>query len=372
MQKYNVIKKYTLVPMLILVFCFSLLLVACENPNKTPQDVKIRYEKLINTYSQNDTFLFGTKDSERGSTIVVQYNNPELASKIKSDFAYDNLHLRYRSLETIQANILKYTFRYFEVWKDSFYNLENYNQKEINKLYKSIDVLDNHLNTFNQKKLEFERDFERLGDNVAMIQAVNKFTFEYNKLIEASFDFIDGFKSFHIKHIAPTDNHSLNSAQRILDEGYLMVAKYVYYENILPLNFYTGTFGICDQINIMHNNMSTYVITNALQLPVRVLGDYITAKLCETEIDDELTNKLTNILYTANSFKQAFEVYMSNYNLLDNATLLRVKLELVDGMTLNDYVNNLSTKKRICYNQRAVMLLDVFANYKQIINELLN
>lgn len=356
-----------------MLFASAFMLTACENPNKTPANIKEKYEGIIRKYNNELVKLFGDSENGEGNTIVVKFNDPAIENKIYNNLGIDEISLRYRALDDIQSRILKYIFRYYEVWHQSFYDYASeYNQKDINKLYYKVADFEKSLARFNSAKLIFESEIDAIGNTSIVATTINKFTFEYNKLIEVSFDLIDYFKTLHVKYVAGEDTHSLNSAQRMLDEGYYNIAKYVYYENVLPLNYSTGSYGICDQVEIMKNKTSNYVLINDLSAPVRLLGDNITAELCETEFDDELTSKLANIVYTCTTFNQAFAVYLSKYHTFDNYTLLRVKLDLFNGMTLSEYVDSFSPMEKITYNFFKLFFNKTYVDYGYIFNELLN
>jgi len=373
LKNNNMIKLITCSLVFIMFFVSAFMLTACENPNKTPMNIKEKYNGIIRKYNTENTNLFGDSENIEGNTVVVKYNNPVIESKIYDSLDVDDVSLRYRALSEIQANMLKYIFRYYEVWHQPFYEYAGeYNQKEINKFYDKVLGFEKSLARFNNAKLVFESEIDAIGNTSIVATTINKFTFEYNKLIETSFSLIDYFKSLHVKYIAGEDNHSLNSVQRMLDEAYYNIAKYIYYENILPLNYSTGSYGICDQVELMKNKANSFVMINTLNAPLTLLGDNITAELCETEFNDVLTNKFANIVYTCASFNQEFTVYLENYNTFDNYTLLRVKLNLFAGMNLNDYVNGFSPMNKIIYNFSNMFFNKTFVNYSYIFNEMLN
>lgn len=362
---------------LILIVCSSLsLFIACGNPNKTIEQVQNRYQEMVNTYKTEKVEFFGDTSAKQSKTIVVKFNEPEVRGKIASS-NNDEVTLRFRALNDIQANLLKFIFRYYENWNESFYeNLKSYDyeQKELNALFEKIENLDNALKNFQSIKDTFEADIIMLNVEGSEVAIINQFAYEYNKVIEKSIEFVDYFRSFHLKTIFGGDTKitNVNSGQRLLDEAYLNLAKYVYYSNVDVYNYSIGKNGICDQLDLMKNSASKFVFIDALQIRLSDLGSNITNELCQTIFDDTLTNKLDNIDYNSSLFKQSLNIYLSLQDNLDYYTLLRVELGLIEGISINDYVENFNIDESIAYQNRMYMVDFLYPEYINLINELLS
>mgnify|MGYP004669684239 CR=1 FL=1 len=362
---------------LILIICSAFcLFVACGNPNKTIEQVQNRYQEMVNTYKKENVEYFGDTSANLSKTIVIKFNEAEVRAKISSENS-DDVSLRFRALNDIQANLLKYIFRYYENWNESFYNnLKNYDyeQKELNTLFEKIENLDKALATFKEIKNTFEADVVMLNVEGSEIAIVNQFVYQYNKVIEKSIDFVDYFRAFHLKTIFDGEAKitNVNSAQRLLDEAYLNLAKYIYYSNIDVYNYSIGNKGICDQLDLMKNKSNKFVFINSLSLGLSNLGANITNELCQTIFDDELTNKLSNIDSNSSLFKQSLNIYLSLKDELYYYTLLRVELGLIEGISINDYVANFGISESVAYQNRMYMVDFLYPEYLSLINELLN
>lgn len=325
------------------------------NPNKTILEVESRYQEMINKYKNENAYFFGEELQGLGKTIVIKYNDAELSNSITNGTGYNDLSLRLTALDDVQANLLKYVFRYYENWNESFFDnlaMYDYEQKELNELFAKMEELDNSLAAFKDKKTSFENEMVALILEGSKETVVSQFTYEYNKLIEKSIEFIEYFIDMHLKYMfnTTTDISNINSGQRQLDEAYFSLAKFVYYANVNVYNYSTGENGICDMLELMKNRGSEHVYIDSLSAPIVNLGVNISLELSQTVFDDDLTNKLTNIKYTGDLFNQALASYLSLYNDLDQYSLLRVKLGLINGVSLESFVKNLNVDEKIAYD----------------------
>ena len=366
-------KKFLVVIALILIavpLCFS-----CGNPNKNILEVETRYQQLINKYKTEEAYFFGEKADGFGKTIVLKYNDPALENSILNGTGSDDISLRLTALNLVQGNILKYIFRYYENWNESFYDnlsMFDFEQKELNELYAKMEKLDLDLEYFKSKKNEFENEMMSVSIPSLKATVISQFTFEYNKIIESSIDFVEYFKDMHLKYIfsGKTDISNINSASRQLDDAYFSLAKFIYYSNVFVYNYSTGENGICDMLELMENRGSEFIYLNYLQSPLGFIGENISVELSQTVFNDALNNKLTNIKYTGDLFNQSLESYLSLYSNLDQYSLLRVRLNLVDGVTLDSFVNNFAVDEKIAYDNLYNLQTFLFPKHIEMIEEL--
>jgi len=350
---------------------------ACGNPNKTILEVETRYQEMINKYKNEDAYFFGEELDNFGKTIVIKYNDAELSNSILNGTGDSDLSLRLTALNNVQANLLKYIFRYYENWSESFFDnlsMYDYEQKELNELFAKMEKLDNSLNYFKTKKTTFENEMMAVALERSKETVVSQFTYEYNKLIESSIEFVEFFRNMHLKHIfsTTTDISNINSGQRQLDEAYFSLAKFVYYSNVYAYNYSTGENGICDMLELMQNVGSEYVYIDSLLLPLTNLGANISIELSQTVFDDALTNKLINIKYTGDLFNQALDSYLSLYGDLDHYLLLRIKLGLINGVTLESYIKNLDVDEKIAYDNAYNLQTFLYPEMLEMMAELTN
>ena len=344
-----------LVLVIALIVCSFPLLFACGNPNKATFEVEHRYQAMINKYKNEEAYFFGEEPYKEGKTIVIKYNDASISHRILNGSGSDDLSLMLSALGDVQANLLKYIFRYYENWNASFFeniSMYDYEQKEINELYAKVENLDNALEVFKEKKKTFENEMIAVLLDGSKETVVSQFTYEYNKVIEKAIDFVEYFRDLHVKYIFSTTTNisNINAGQRQLDDAYLSLAKYVYYTNVNIYNYSTGENGVCDMTELMRNRGSQHIYINDIDGSLSMLGTNISLELSQTVFNEDLTNKLVNIEYTGALFNQALDSYLSLYENLDQYLLLRVELGLIDGVSLEDFVKNLDVDEKIAYD----------------------
>lgn len=141
---------------------------------------------------------------------------------------------KYRALNEVYQRMLVLIFNYYANHNGRFFEyidqLELVNT-EVNELFARLRTLQTETNKFVQHKENFEKSIFGLSSPIALGN-LDTLYFNYNKLIEASLNFVNYFKDLHKTYFFPTDVITESGVHRLVDEALLMLAEAIYYDNI--------------------------------------------------------------------------------------------------------------------------------------------
>lgn len=141
---------------------------------------------------------------------------------------------KYRALNEVYQRMLVLIFNYYANHNGRFFEyidqLELVNT-EVNELFARLRNLQKETDKFIQHKESFEKSIFGLSSPIALGNLDNLY-FNYNRLIEASLNFVNYFKDLHKTYFFPEDVVTESGVHRLVDEALLMLAEAIYYDNI--------------------------------------------------------------------------------------------------------------------------------------------
>lgn len=344
-------------------------------------DVESYYNNMVDKYSYNvsgesnvekRSYIFDQRSTDGkvpGTSMKITYKGKlgkgieSIGSTYSSSVEYDTkLYNRYFALVNVEQKLLDWTYNYYTSWADNLYDSyalikHDIKQDDVEKLYKKVKKLDEKIEEFVKAKDQVEDEINAITFGGAI--DLTSFTYAFNDIIEASFDFVNAFKDFHVKYIWNTytfgDNNETNKnlLDRLIDEAYLNMAQVIYYENVKSYEYRE-----CDLnqlIQYAEVNNKNYVITGLLfKDDVKLNGDnnsvsvyYNTDKKLYSADDVKLAvnetynSKLEQYLYYLKSYNQKISIYKDVYTKLNFYKYNQIRLG--DGtMNLEDYKSTLS------------------------------
>ena len=182
----------------------------------------------------------------------------------------------YYGILKVQDSIANGVYNYYNNWANRFYYSIakcKVDKNEVKEFNKRMDNLVNVTRAFNNAKRVFETSCTTASGTNVHTFVFNSFAKVYNDFIECSINFVDYFKTLHLKYVIGDNAYVISeqagsdSVQRIKDEAILNIAKVLYYENLKSANY-----SDCN------------------------LSD-LTKDLVESENADALTNKYAKVLF---------------------------------------------------------------------------
>lgn len=171
-----------------------------------------------------------------GLNAAILNNNPE---ETESELVYSQLTQIYQRL-------FSSIFNYYANYNESFYAYvddEGIESKEVDLLYKKLDNLIKATEELNKEKTSFENSLINISKNISgriVLDRVPTLYYRYNKVVDASLEFVNYFKDLHKKYIYKINHYDLpvsenldkTSVDRYVDEAILLLAEAIYYENV--------------------------------------------------------------------------------------------------------------------------------------------
>ncbi len=401
------------------------LLVGCDK-TRTVDDIKNYYETMkakyiVETKGENNStstssklFLKIVGENDTGKSkfkdaITIQYDIPELNSEYKN--TSNSLECRYTALTQIQQPLLDAIFNYYEKWKDNFYTgIKLVNSKHLNddltRIYDKLVALDEELGRFNSSLTKFERDVNVLGFEDVNRSVITTYTLSVNKLIRASYDFVNTFKDVHKKYIYRDNKYSfkdgvgtIDTLNRVVDEAKLQLA-YVQYlqlnalsDSECDLSALTKTLLSARSGDSINNNDFVYNFNKStesgIQTNEEIIKKYVNAKGQQTDYsgrvftDDEIKNweqgkstneqeYITRMNYCIDIFDQKLQVVNNLIPQMDMYKYYRVVYEQDTSITLDAYRESLSSINKANLYAYERFVNETVQNYMAQISEMCN
>ncbi len=327
-----------LLSLLIIPFV-ALMLVACDK-NKTHEDVKNLYQEMQEAHVYEENNLFFSSD-ENPNTITIYYSS-DILDAINNPNPVNDIQKRYVALG-LQQKILNFAFNYYEKHQSDFYreiSSVNYDKSDMNNLYNSLNHLNNTLTGFSAQYESFVGG-ANLGISDIMMFSMTSYSFELNKVIEASFDFIDTFGQVFEKYCVQGDVKSPANISVAIDASYVQLANVVYYENFKAFNYAVGSNGKCD-LQAIVSTLNEYNLTNYIKQNIGTLSlDIVNDLASDGEQKVIALAKVDDFLYAKEVFEQRIAVYENIYRQLDIYVISEYKFNLVPTVSYDTFKSTL-------------------------------
>lgn len=360
----------------------------------TLSDVEKLYNHIVDKYSydvKND--LFKEKDSYLFESVVDVENEKEIVGvamkieykgqlatylpNIETNEALKNsdskLYNRYYALVYIEQKLLDWTFNYYKNWSSNLYENEELlknelEQEDIENLYTKLENLDKAIESFDYEKSKAEDEIDAISFDGAI--NLTSFTYYYNDLIEATFDFVNAFRDVHVKYIWDTYTFGENAEQnkllleRLIDEAYLNMAQIIYLENVKSFEY-----SECDLNSLLElinggstsKNIISPLLTSVNTLEngklavlnaqgkmfeaddIVLVEDYREDKVNGGFIAETYNDRLEDYVYYLKAFNQKAGIYKKVYSEFDVYEYNQIRLGLgrVDFNTYNNSLNRI-------------------------------
>lgn len=339
--------------LLILPLVALMCLVGCGE-DKTPKDIQDLYNSMKSAYVEEDKNIFFA-DAENPYTISIAYND-EVQDQIKNIAPTTDLQKRYVALG-VQQDILNNIFNFYEKNQEEFYremSSVDYKKVYINELYDSLDALKESLKTFKEQYSQFMTDVDS-GD--IMVFSVLSYTYQLNKVIDSSFEFIYKFIDVYEMYCAGEDNMTAATLSLQIDRTYVDIANIVYLQNVKTFNYSVGQKGVCDLLPLISSPDNDYNLVEYLS-DAKSLSPVVTENMNSEATDYAATmNKLKDFKYYSELVAQRINTFRNIMNTIDSYTLNEYRFDLVNGVDYDTYIKALSAS-----NRANVQALDGFVN----------
>ena len=360
-----------LLPLLVLTTLFT----GCDD-KYTYNTIRDLYVKMVTDYNTSKVDFFGGALDATGKEqmLIITYNNSDVASAINNQTPTTETDKRFVALRVINQNILDYIFNYYQNWSADFYtkiSSADCDKKEMESLYGKLENLYNTLGAFSNKKDQFEKDVKSLEISNVMVYSITEFTYEVNKVIEASLSFMNQFIDMHNKYCVRLDTLSDSSLNRIIDETYVRIAEMVYYENVKSFNYSLGDKGSCDLFDIMETSTThKYSQIGNITMGLSDLSDNIKGGMVTDSINyKETMDTIDEYIYCFNIYLQRRQIYLDLYESFNMYALNKYRFDKITDVTIDEYVSSFSTIERVNYT----MLEDISNNtFKNLVLKLHN
>lgn len=346
-------------------------LYGCGN-NRTVADIKKLYLTTIDEHKEEGNRIFFSSDTNEYEINIVY---PEsLSIEIDNDSPSNEAQKRYRGL-WYQQKILSNIFAYYTNHQEEFFRVagsKDIDKDTLNNLYNKLDTLNTTLDEFLTHYNTF-MDVANMGVSNIMKHNVTRYTYQLNKVIDASFNFMYSFHNVYSKYcIDKYNSYSAVSIQTYIDKAYLDMSYVVYLENIKAFNFSGSENGVCD-LAVVVNSDSEFNILGLLDSDRKTVSAKILGNLLEGDAYyDETKEKLDEFAYSRDVFDQKLTSYKATYNSIDIKTLSDYKFDDVSGVDYEDYINSMSPSKRATVAMLKNFVQDNFKNYMNNLEKLFN
>lgn len=335
--------------------------------SKTVADIKKLYMSTIDEHKDGDTRVFFS-NTENEYQLTISYPDV-LLSVMESNHPSNG---RYKGLD-YQQKILRNIYAYYTNHQEDFYRVvdsKSINKATINELYNKLNSLNTTLDEFVVHYNTF-MDIVENGVSNIMKYNITRYTYQLNKVIDASFDFMYAFHDVYSKYcIDDYSNYfSVNNIQTYVDKAYLDMAFVVYMENIKAFNYSGSENGVCDLANVV-SNTSEFNILDLLDSRGTVDDVILNNLVKDSSYYDETMEKLNAFAYSRDVFEQKLSSYKSTYNSLDIYNISAYKYGNVSPWDYDDYLLTLSPSKRATVIMLENFVKDNFQNYIEKLEDL--
>lgn len=348
-----------LLSLLILPVLALVCLVGCKG-DKNPKDIENYYKQMKSEFIVEEENIFFA-DEERPNTISIAYND-RLNNYIKNVEPSTDLQRRYVALG-VQQEILNDVFNFYENNQEDFYremSSAEYKQSELNDLYSSLENLKKTLSDFKTQYTQFMSDFE--SEDI-MTFSVLSYTYQLNKVIDSSFDFIYNFMNLFDKYCIDGEKVTTVTLNYSLDCSYVDIANVVYLQNIKPFNYSVGEKGVCDLLPIISEGDNRYNLVNYLGNTEHLSSAIISGMDSTLDAYPETMDKINNFIYFKGLMGQRIDTFRSIMNSIDDYTLNEYRFNLVNGVDYDTYLVSLSASNRANVEALDRFIEDIFKEY---------
>lgn len=328
--------------LIILPLVAIMCLCACDS-DKSYEDLKKLYEKTTQIYIvEEDNKFFA--DTANPNTISIKYS-VDVENAINNVSPVTNLQKKYAVIK-YQQKLLNYIYSYYENNSEKFYkeiSSAKIDKKEMNDLYSRLLKVNTTLSDFKEEYDTFCNATRNVTD-VMEFNLIN-YSYELNKLIDVSFDFIYKFIDVYEEYCI-NDYNLINATnlQYRIDKSYVDIANIIYLTNFKVFDYAVGSKGISDMSAII-DNAEDFVLINDLE-EIKPLSLDISAGLDENSVNHANTMAIINdYLYSNEVFNQRFTTFQQIYNAENNYDLAQVKFGLVPGVKYDSYLSTITKSK---------------------------
>ena len=219
-------------------------------------------------------------------------------------------------------------------------------KNEMNDLYSSLQSLKSQLTTFKNAYNTF-CDATESGVSDVMEFNLSNYSFELNRVIDKSFDFIYKFIDLNNKYcVSNADIIAVTPLENKIQKSYVDIAYIVYLNNFKAFDYSVGSKGIADDLDSIILNSNKYSLIDNLN-SIKTLSSAIIAGMQDDNPAYETTMELiNNYLYSCSVFDQRLKTYVNTYNEQDIYKITQYKFGLIAGVDYDSYLDTLTKSKR--------------------------
>lgn len=286
-------------------------------------------------------------DETRPNSIVINYE-ADVKNVINATLPSNKLAKKYVVLG-YQQKILDNIFNYYEKNQENFYlkmSSAKYDKNEMNDLYNSLQALKSQLATFKNAYTTF-CDATKGGVSNVMEFNLSNYSFELNRVIDKSFDFIYKFINLNNKYcVSNPDAIAASPLETKIEKTYVDIAYIVYLNNFKAFDYSVGSKGIADDLDSIVMNSNKFSLIDNLNT-IKTLSPTVIAGLDdEGTAHDNIMELVNNYLYSCSIFNQRLKTYVSTYNEQDIYKIAQYKFGLIAGVDYGSYLDTLTKSKK--------------------------
>ncbi|MBQ7351943.1 MAG: hypothetical protein IJW59_03705 [Clostridia bacterium] len=335
--------------------------------DKNLTDVKNLYETMVTEYKSGAQNLFFA-DASSPNSIKIYYPDDARYLITENEYQNNDLEKRYKALD-YQQKILTNIFKYYENNYEKFYTkASSMDKDEANSLYNKVKALKNSLDYFKDEYQDFRVDLKNGASNI-MEYTITSYSFELNKVIDASFDFINYFHALNLKYAI--ENYDIHTAENIkiyVDKAYIDVSRIVYLENIKALNYQVGRNGVCDMAVVVGSE-NDFNLLDLLDERLEVSETIMNNLSDPSELGQQVKETLNELCYDRSVFEQKLNTYLYNYNALDIYTISQYKFDQMNGIDYESYLNTVNPSTKATIKIIENFISDTFEPYVEKLNK---
>ena len=342
---------------LILPLMAVLCLVGCGEA-KTAIDIENYYKSIKASFVvEEENICFSNTNNP--NTITILYKD-SIGVAVNNQAPTTDNQKRFVALG-YQQQILDYIFNFYEKNNAKFYKNAQSSEikdKEYENLYKKLENLEDTLDSFKTQYNLFIEESKASVDDLMAFSIIN-YTYQVNKVIESSFDFIYEFINLYENHIIDTSKVNAETLSFYVDKAYVDIARIVYLENFQAFNYSVGDKGVCDLLALVDTNSQNLLIDNLTQ--VKPLSIVVAGNLEVGSVNyEEVIKNVNNFIYAKDVFYQKLQAFNRVINVVDMYTLNQYRFDLVSGVSFENYISTLSISNRANVEMIQTFVEDVF------------
>jgi len=331
----------------LIALCF---LYGCGNDGEI-ESLKNLYAEMTNVYVfEGDNIFFS--DETKPNTITIAYAD-YIDNAISIEEPNTTIQKRYRAFYYEQL-MLNNIFNLYENHQENFYKVMSsaeYKSKDVEKLYEKLNNLKSSLTEF---KTSYNLFIEQTQEGLSDVLDINlkNYTFELNKVVENSLDFIYEFARVYEKYCIDDINViNQNTLNYRIDKSYLNLTRIIYLENFKTFSIAVADRGVCD-ISSLIGLESKFNLLDDLKLSGKLSTSIVANLDPSTTHHINAMNLVNDYIYAYKLFDQNCSHYINTYNDIYNSKHTSTnqyndyRLGLIGGGSLESFVNGLSVTDR--------------------------